>query len=109
MDLGFGQISMVATIAGLTQFLKNGVLDNTSVRWGRSNKFTIVFVYIASVVLVFMNFENLPFRSMVEATVMYSLLASGFHAQVKGGSMFLKKFSWSGFIRSIIKPFRREK
>ena len=112
MDIGFGQLiemlKLVGPIAGLTQLLKVYLIDKSSIRWGRANKTTVFTVYLASFLVIWWNYRTMPWGALIEATILYSWLSTGFYAQGKGVSRFLKRFELRDFIQSILDLFRRK-
>jgi hypothetical protein len=90
MDIGFGQIQMILTITGLSQFLKMQVLDKRGWVWGRRNKVTVTLVYVASFIMVYINYEGVPLRALLEATIFYGLLSVGAYGTLKGLSRVAK-------------------
>jgi hypothetical protein len=90
MDIGFGQIQMILTITGLTQFLKTLVIDRRGWLWGRKNKLTVILVYFAAFIMVYINFEGVSTRVYVESTIFYGLLSVGAYGTLRGFSRIAK-------------------
>ena len=112
MEAEFSQLiemfKLVGPISALTQLLKVYLIDKSSIRWGRANKATVFTVYIASFIVIWWNFRGMPWGALMVATILYSGLSTGFYAQGKGVSRFLKRFELRDFIQSILDLFRRK-
>jgi hypothetical protein len=81
---------MILTITGLTQFLKTVVIDRRGWLWGRKNKLTVLLVYLAAFIMVYINYEDLPTRALIESTIFYGLLSVGAYGTLKGFSRIAK-------------------
>ena len=91
MSIDLHQFEMIAVITSLTQLLKMFVLDCLPLRWGHKNKVTVLLVFTASAVVLWLNNPNMPIRFFVQAVLFYGLAAMGGHSALKGSSRVLKK------------------